>query len=243
MTRRRHSLHAWLLLAFAAAVPGVAPVRASELPASAAALKEVLATFRTEGPKGWSFTQTTEGAGHRRVERFDAAQPEFLRWTLLQEDHRAPTPDEARDYREKLSRRSRGGTGPQFASQLDVTTMEFIAATDDRATYRLRVQPGEAGDATAQFLRATIVFHEPTRTIESLEIASIGSFSPAFGVKIAAMSTTLRYSLPTAERPSLLQQSVTHLRGRAFWLKSLDADLTVTFSDYEKAGRRAPMPQ
>ncbi|ACB77117.1 hypothetical protein [Opitutus terrae] len=232
MTRRCRHVPAWLLLAVVV-VASVASVGASESPASTAAFREVLATFRTEGPRGWSFTQTTEGAGHRRVERFDAAQPEFLRWTLVQEDGRTPTADETRDYQEKLSRRSRGGTGPQFASQLDVNTMEFVGSADERATYRLRVQPGETGDATAQFLRATIVFHEPTRTIESLEIASVAPFSPTFGVKIAEMKTTLRYSLPTAERPSLLQQSVTRLRGRAFWLKSLDADLTVVFSGYE----------
>lgn len=211
--------------------------------ASTAAVREALAEFRTEGPKGWSFTQTTEAAGRSRVERYDAAQPDFARWTLLQQDGRAPTADELRDYREKLSRRSRGGTAPQLAEQLDVTTMELVADSDERVTYRLRLRPGEEDDATAQFLRATVVFHVPTHTIESIELASIAPFSPALGVRIAEMRTTLRYSLPTADRPSLLQQSLTRLRGRAFWVKSLDADMTVTFSDYEYAfPRRAAAP-
>ena len=84
----------------------------------------------------------------------------------------------------------------------------------------------------------TFVLHRPTRTIESLEIANIAGFSPTFGVKISEMKTVLTYSLPATDRPSLPQKVTTHLRGRAFWVKSLDADMTVTFSDYAKAGKQ-----
>ena len=83
----------------------------------------------------------------------------------------------------------------------------------------------------------TLVLHKPTRTIESFQLGAESPFSPTWGVKIVAMKTTLTYSRPEGTRPSLLQQSSTHLRGRAFWLKSLDADMTVTFTDYERAHR------
>ena len=62
-----------------------------------------LKTFRTDAPKGWSFTQTTVGDAQSRVERYNAAQPEFNRWTLLQQNGRQPTADEFQDYAEKLS--------------------------------------------------------------------------------------------------------------------------------------------
>ena len=42
-------------------------------------------------------------------------------------------------------------------------------------------------------------------------------------------------TLPTAERPSLLLGVTTHLRGRAFLVKSLDQDMTVTRADFAKA--------
>lgn len=197
-------------------------------------IADALKTFRAGGPKGWSFTQTTEGDGHSRVERYDARQPEFAPWTLLQQDGRAPTEDETRDYREKLSRRSRGGVGPQVTDQLDLATISKLDETADRVTYRCRLKEGESGDATAQHLVATIRIHKPTLTVECLEIESTGPFSPVFGVNIAEMKTTLLYSLPDDERPSLLQKTETRVRGRAFLLKSLDADMTVTFSDYEK---------
>lgn len=213
---------------------------ASLLPAFAAtppALEAALKTFRTDGPRDWSFTQTTTGAGHSRVERYDAAQPEFLRWTLLQEDGRTPTSDELQDYREKLTRRSRGGTAPRIADQLDLATIELIGETPERTTFRCRFKPGESGDETARYLAATIVLHQPTQTIESFVIAATEPFAPTFGVKIAEMRTTMTYSLPAGDRPTLLRQSTTHLRGRAFLVKSLDADMTVTFTDYEKAHR------
>lgn len=227
---RFHRAMRLLLLLCALAVPSFA--------AAPPALEAALASFRTDGPRGWSFTQTTAGDGHSRVERYDATQPEFNRWTLLRQDDRAPTADELADYREKLSRRSRGGTAPRVTDQLDLGTIETLADDAERATFRCRLKPGEAGDETARYLRATLVLHKPTHTIESFEIAAAAPFSPTFGVKIAEMRTRMTYSLPDAGRPSLLLQSSTRLRGRAFLVKSLDADLLVTFTDYEKASRK-----
>ena len=209
-------------------------VRAALPPDVAAVLKD----FRTEPPRGWSFTQTTSAEGETVVERSNAAKPEFERWDLLQKNGRAPTPDEAAHYHEMLTRRSRGGTAPRITEQLDSATAELVAENAERATYRFKLLPGEAGDRTAAFLRATVVLHKPTRTIESFEIASTGEFSPTFGVRIAEMRTTMTYSLPTAESPSLPQKVATRLRGRAFWVKSLDAEMTMLFSDYVKAGKR-----
>lgn len=201
-------------------------------------LEEALKSFRTEGPKGWSFIQTSRGEGHSRVERYDAAQPEFDRWTLLQQDDRAPTPQETQDYREKLSRRSRGGTAPKLTDQLDLTTLELANETTEHASLRARLKPGEAGDATAKYMRATLLLYKPSSTIESFELSAESPFAPTLGVKITAMRTTMRYSLPDGARPSLLQSSETHLRGRAFFFRSLDADMIVTFTDYERATRR-----
>lgn len=83
----------------------------------------------------------------------------------------------------------------------------------------------------------TLVLHKPTRTIASRKLASAGEFHPTLGVKIAEMKTTMSYSLPSADQPSLPSLVTTRLRGRAFVFKSLDADMTVIFSDYERAGK------
>jgi hypothetical protein len=201
-------------------------------------LLAALKTFRTDGPRGWSFTQITESGGEKRVERFDPAQPEFTRWSLLELNGRVPTTDELHDYRQKVTRRSSATNAPHLTNQFDLSSLELVRDSADRTTWRCRLQPTEAGDATAEHLAATLIFHRPTHTIESVEIASTEPFAPTLGVKITELNTTLTYSLPDADRPSLLLQSTTRLRGRAFFFKSLDADMSVTFTDHQKAGRR-----
>jgi hypothetical protein len=217
-----------LLLSFVSAACAAVP------PALTAALEN----FRADAPKGWSFTQTTTGEGKSTVERSDAAKPEFDRWTLVQKDGRTPTADETKDYNEIRSRRSRGGTAPKLTDQFDLTTAELVTDAPDRATYRLRMKRGEAGDLTAAFLRVTVVIHKATHTIESIELTSAEPFKPALGVKIAELATKMTYSVPTGDRPSLPLAVTTHVRGTAFIFKSLDADMTVAFTDYERVGKR-----
>ena len=203
-----------------------------------AELTAALATFRSDPPRGWSFTQTTQAEGKSTVERCDASRPEFNRWSLVQKDGRAPTPDELKDYAEARSRRSRAGTAPRIVEQFVFEALEVLTDTPVSASYRCPLRPGESRDNTAQFLRATIVVHKPTHTIESIELANIQPFSPTFGVKIAELKTLMTYNLPATEMPSLPQQVATHVRGTAFLFKSLDADMTVTYSDYIRVGKK-----
>ncbi len=201
-------------------------------------LTTALKAFRAEPPRGWSFTQTTVGEGRSTVERCDAAKPEFERWSLVEKDGRAPTARELATYAENRSRRSRGGTAPSIIDQLDLTSLERISDTAENATFRCALRTAEAGDKTAQFLRATLVLHKPSQTIDSIELGSTGEFSPTLAVTITEMKTTMSYSRPRGDVPALPQKVTTRVRGTAFWFKSLDADMTVTFSDYKRVGKR-----
>ena len=193
---------------------------------------QAMAAFRTDGPKGWSFTQKTEGAGESMVERYDAAKPDFTRWVLLQKDGRPPTADEIKEYNEMQSRRSNGGTGPSLMNQVDAAHGTVVSDTPERAIYRCPVNAGAEGDKVAEVLVATVSYHKPTHTIDSVELAATAPFNPSLGVAIAEMKTTMTYTLPQGDQPSLITRVTTHLRGRAFWFKSLDADMTVDYSDY-----------
>jgi hypothetical protein len=201
-------------------------------------LAVALKSFRTDGPRGWAFTQTTEAEGRSLTERFDPAQRDLARWTLLQKDGHLATADERRDYLEELKHRTLGETAPKLTEQFDLGSLETVADTLDLATYQLRLKPSESGDKTAAFLRIVIVLHKPTQTIASLELSNVAEFAPTFGVKITEMRTVMTYSLPAAGRPSLPERVTTRLRGRAFWVKSVDAYMTVVFSDYRRAGRQ-----
>ena len=212
------------------------------IPATAALPPEYTAIcheFQTQNPKGWSFTQTTTAEGRTLVEHYDAAQPEFNRWTLLEENGRPPTEEQAREYQQKFTRRSGGGNAPGIAQQLNLDTAELVTEDAERVAYRFQLKTGEDGDKTAAFLRATVTFHKATRSIEKFEITNIEVFNPVFGVKIRELLTTLHYHLPADGRPALLDKVTTRTRGRAFF-KSLDADMLVTYRDYTWAGKKPP---
>ncbi len=205
-------------------------------------LDAALKAFRADPPRDWSFTQTTRAQGESTIERCDATKAEFERWTLVQKNGRAPSAEETRVYTETRSRRSRTGTAPKITDQIDTTSIEKISETADRVIYRAKLAPGEKRDTTAASLRANLVVHKPTATLELFELASIAEFSPTLGVSVKEMKTTMTYALPTGEAPSLPQQVTTHVRGRAFFFKSLDADMTVTFTDYAKAPPKVRAP-
>jgi hypothetical protein len=143
------------------------------------------------------------------------------------------------DYADARSRRSRTGTAPRITEQLLLETLETVGETPERATYRCRLRRGENRDRTAEHLRATLVLHRASGALESITLASTEPFRPGFGVSIAEMKTEMIYALPGAtEAPSLPQRVVSRVRGTAFWFKSLDAEMSVVFSDYERAGKK-----
>lgn len=207
-----------------------------------AELEAALKEFRAEGPKGWSFIQTTESGKRSRVERFDPLGKNGVRWTLLKQDGREPTESETRSYLDHKSRRSSHETAPNVKDQIIPDTCEVVEETEQRGVYRFKLRPGDDDDRSAEHMRATFVLHRPSRTIEKVELASTGPFSPVLMVNVTEARTVMTYSLPEGDRPSLLKDVVVRIRGRAMWFRSLDQDMTVTYSDYHYAGKR-PAPQ
>jgi hypothetical protein len=199
-----------------------------------AALKE----FRAEGAKNWAFTQTTVSAERSRVERFDPLGRHYLQWTLLQQDGRAPTASEVRTYNEHKTRRSSNETPPNVKDQIAPDTCAVIEETAERGVYRFQLKPGDEDDRSAAFMRVTFTLHRPTRAIEKVELASTGPFSPVLMVNIQEARTVMTYLLPEGERPALLKEITVRVRGRAMWFKSLDQDMTVTYSDYNYTGKK-----
>lgn len=203
--------------------------QAAELPAE---LTAALQDFRADGPKGWGFTQTTAAGAESLVEHFDPSEPDFNRWSLVRKDGREPTAAESQTYREGKSRRSSATNAPRLQDQFDLASAKLEHTDGERAVWSFPLSAGGGDDRTAGFMHVTVTFHRPTRTIERVEIASTAPFSPMLGVKIAETNTRMDYSLPDSDHPSLLQRVILRVRGRAFWFKSLDQDMTVVYSDY-----------
>lgn len=200
---------------------------------------EALKKFRAEGAKHWGFTQSTTARQGSLIEKFNPAQLEGKRWTLIQKDGHAPTAKESQEYFEKQSRRSSNETAPDVTKQLNLGSAELVHEDDVHVAYRFHLNPGDKNDTTAPFMVATFQFHKPSKTIDRIELGNTEPFSPMLIVKIQEARTTIDYTLPTAERPSLLDHITMRVRGRAMVFKSLDEDMTITYSDYHYAGPAA----
>ncbi len=200
-------------------------------------LDEALARLSTNAPRGWGFTQTSEGEGRSRVERYVPLGPTPARWELLQMDGRAPTDGELESYRKNQVLREGANPAPNVKEQIDRATCEKVGDEGDRSTWRFRLVPGTK-DAWAPHMAATFTLHRPSGTIETVELASFEPFSPMFLTNIAEARTTMRYSLPDGDRPSLLQEIIVKVRGSAWFFRSLDSHLTVRYSDYRYYGRK-----
>lgn len=217
----------FLLLVFGTGAPLAS---AAPLPED---LRTALTNYHAEGSKGWAFTQSTRASGKSLVERYDPRLPEFRRWTLLQKDGRAPTDKEQQTYAEQQTRRSRGDTAPNVKEQIDEATGELIHDDGTRAHWRFRLRTTDEDDRSAAHMAVTFVLHRPTFTIERMELASFEPFKPVTGIAIEQARTVVDYSLPEGDRPTLLKRITVTLRGRAWWIKSLDDDMTVVYSDFE----------
>ncbi len=201
-------------------------------------LSSALEGFRTEGPKGWAFTQTSHSTDRSRVESFDPLAASHLRWTLLTENGAVPSAKATESYRQQQTRRTGGQTAPNVKEQLILESAELLEAAYDREVWQFQLRPGASDDSSAEHMHSTITFHPPSRTIERIELASFESFSPVFGVTVESARTDIHYSLPNNDAPSLLQEIKVSIRGRAFYFKSLDSDMTVSYSDYEYMGKK-----
>jgi hypothetical protein len=134
----------------------VAASLSAELPV---ALREALESFRTEGPKGWAFTQTTRSPERSRVETFDPRQDFHLKWTLVTENDVPPTTTELETYRQQQTRRSGGATAPNVKEQMDYSTAELISDDGTTATWLLRLKPGGNDDSSAEHMASRLTFH------------------------------------------------------------------------------------
>lgn len=217
----------------------IAGVHAGSLPPE---FETALKTFRADGTKGWAFTQSTQARSESLVEHYDPSKPEFVRWTLLQKNGRPPTDRETREYQEKHTRRSSNDTAPDVTKQLDLSSAERISDDAERSVYRFHLKSGGKDDTSAQYMTAQFTFHKASNTIEQIELGNTEPFSPMMTVKIQEARTTIVYTLPTADRPTLLDHITVHVRGRAMFVRSLDEDMTVAYSDYRYAMKKAPAP-
>lgn len=200
-------------------------------------LETALQSFRTEGPFGWSFVQTSVDAeGKSQQEHFDPAEALPFQWTLLKMNGVVPSTAELKQYQQGKSLRSSALNAPRLEKQLDLESCVEISTTATVLQCRFKLLPSSEQGPELQKLSVRLTLDRPTSTITEVCISNDETLAPVFGVKIHKSQTTLYYSKPSDDTPSLLLKAVIELQGRAFWLKSMDQKLTITWSDHRLAG-------
>jgi len=206
-----------------------------------AEMEKALANFRTEGPAGWSFTQTTVSGKERLVEDFDPKRPEGSKWRLIESKGHAPSDEEAAEYQSGKIQRSSALNAPRLEKQLDPATCEQIEESPAILGCRFRLQSGPDAEEAAKHLLVSVFVDRATHTVSRIEIRSAGPFSPVFGVRIQESSTLLDYGPSRPGEPPLLVRARLSVHGRAFWVKGIDQEMDITWSGHLWRGA-APKP-
>lgn len=219
-----------VLLGFLIATVSIA---ASEPHPLAVEALENLDSFRDED---WSFTKTTTSKDEVRVERHEARKPESERWTLVTMNGRKPTPRELETYRKEkaddLKRRKEKKDGNH--QEIDRSTIRLVSETTERATFTFHPQgDGNQSGALSDIL-GTLVVNKDGAWVERFELANTDEIRPIPGVKISEFNLTMifRRDLPSGE--IVLRSIESHVRGRAFLVKSLDDDRATYYSEFER---------
>jgi hypothetical protein len=199
-------------------------------------MSAALAGFRTEGPFGWAFTQSSSDGKESLVETYDPSQAEPFRWTLVSRNGAPATQDDCKQYQQNKLIRTSALDAPRLERQLDLDSCLQHSVSERLLKCTFRLKPGEQHDDAHANLSVLVTVDRPSRTITEVEISSIEPFSPVFGVRIASSRTLLNYSLPEDGRPSLLLRAQIVVEGRAFWFKSLNQRLEITWSQHRFAG-------
>lgn len=203
--------------------------RAAELPAY---VEQALTRFTSDAPRGWAYTLTTTREGETSVERYDPSHPKGGDWTLLQRDGRAPTADEIERYlRYKASSTPPTARATFEKGDLDRSSFVLLHEDADAAEFRGRFREDLKEPLLAHLLLDLKVSkHSPA--VQSFTLRLAGPFSPTLGVKMTELEVTMEFSPPTEGRPSLPRASRSRFRGRLFFVKSIEEDVQIAYSDF-----------
>lgn len=232
---------------------------ASANPATPAKLppivEQALETMERSDQEGYAYRMTKTDGDGTLVAAFDPAKPQGQTWKLLLQNGKAPTEKELETFRKeraerdkqraeelKKSKEKAGKKGDQsLREMISPESVQLISETADRASFRFKMRADD-DDAKvfADAVRGTLVISKAAPHVESLDLASTGEIKPITGVKISEFRLTLSFLPPDSQGQALPSSVHSVVKGRAMLVKKLDADATITFSDYER--RAAPDP-
>jgi hypothetical protein len=210
-------------------------------------VEQSIGTIEKIDVDAWSYTMTSIRGGKKTVERHDASKPQDGRWQLLLKNGESPTADEIEEYRKAKAdqgeRRKRRGRrdSTEVRGMIDPTSVSLVREDDARATYSFRMRAeDDEGRRIAEHVAGTLVVAKDVPYVERLEMRSSGEIKPMTGVRLDEFAMTLRFT-HDAESGSTLPLSMTsRVKGRAFLVREIDEDISITYADYNRPSVKTP---
>jgi hypothetical protein len=182
----------------------------------------------------WYFTMEVVDGEELQIIQSDPSRELIDRRQLLTVN--GVTPDNARlqEFREAEEKRV-DDLDPETAGytyMVDTDTLELIEESDGDIAFSFIPQV-KALEDSRDSLRGTLRLATRTGQIEELEIHNTEKLSPAFSVTVDRYQLSLRFQQEQGE--NLLHELESDAVGKAGFLKSFDAKVKATFSDYRRA--------
>ena len=201
---------------------------------------KALESFEELEIDNWSYTMTTTSKEGKRIERHVATNPVGERWDLVLTTGRKPNTKELEEYREEkakdLERREERKKDDDH--DVDLPSITLVSETPDKATFHFRPKgDDEEEEKFMEHVRGTLVVNKDGAWVERFELASTDEIKPMAGVKVKEFNVRMLFRRDPATDEILPVSVVSRLRGRAFLVKSLDDDVVVSFSEFERTQR------
>lgn len=194
--------------------------------------KEALSRFASDAPRGWAYTLTTTREGESSSERFDPSKPKGGEWTLLARDGRPPTAEETERYlRYKVSTTSPTARATFEKGDLDLGSFELLREDAQIAVFRGRFRD-DLKEPLLSHLVIDLTILKSSPFVQAFTLRLAGPFSPALGVKMTDLEVAMEFSPAESDRPALPRASRSQFHGRLFFLKSIEEDVRISYTDF-----------
>jgi hypothetical protein len=229
-----------LLIGFLLALATLAFARAS-LAAMPPLLEQAVKSLDSQDLETWSFTITTLKDGKKTIEHHDASKPEGSRWQLVLKDGAAPTKGDVDDYLKQKAKRDENRKKDdknEIRKTIDDASVSLVSETAERAVYNFRMKADKPDEKEmAEKIRGTVTVSKAQPFVETMELTSAGEITPIVSVKIKEFYIKMSFRRDADHAVVLPTTMQSRMRGRAMFVKSLDSDVTVAFSDFSFVGK------
>jgi hypothetical protein len=181
-----------------------------------------------------AYTRVRSDADSLKIERYDPANPDAP-WTLLNLDGRDPTAADLRRYVQRAESRSDRRHPLSFDPRDMVRpgSWELRSQNGQEIAYQFRLKPfEELNERLAEKAIGTLVLNRADGRLLRIRIENTEPAYPAPFVRITAYAQEMRFEHDEAIGSDVLVKAVTHLRGRALGVRSLNDDRVIRYEDY-----------